>query len=285
MGTPNPDWRAALILGLVLLGACSSSPRGSEAPLSDLPPPTLDGKQLVAVGHDAGADLAATSSATSAIGAGPIGFAGMFDLVPWRDIVIDKGLLYQGFARGCAIDTVVGVRSFSLTIDALAYAHRERDGAVKVEYSFGFLLVDSIGGTPWVKNVVATAEGGKGEIEPVALTFGDLDALAAQAADDVAAGLRSVGAHTVHLTPHEREKRPESVLVVAFEDRLRAALLARGITLAGNAAYVVDIDAVKTGVAAATGTETYTFAADLSRAEQSVAFKRWSRSISRSGPR
>ncbi len=271
--------RPLLLLALLVLGAaCSSSPRGDEQPPAQLPPPRLTDDDFEKLGHDAGAALAATTTLSRTLGRGPIGWAHVANLIPWRELrdVNVLGVRYA-FEKGSGLATIEGVASYSLAVDVLAFAHRARDGAVRVEYSFDFLLVDDLGGTPWARCVTRELEGGKGEVETQTLSLHDLDALAAQCAQEVARELGALGSSNVFVNPCPRERRPETVLVVAFEDRLRVALLARGITPAGRSNYELDLRVEKRGIAPETGAETHDFNVDLSRAGAAVPFARWHR--------
>jgi len=278
--------RSFSIAALVLLGACAGGPREGDRPPSFLPPPRLDDSEFEKIGREAGEGLAAATTAVSALGKGPVRFAGTFNMIPSRELKeIDERALNAGFAAGSGVDMCVsGLTSFTLSVDVLTFVHRGHDNSVRVEYSFDFLLVDTIGGNPWARCVTRTVEGGRGDLVPQPLTLRDLDVLAAQGAQNVREGLVEMRTRSVHVVPRMREG-PGSAIVIAFEDRLRAALIERGMKLAGISDYVVDLEAGifepvdkrarAVRAAPETGAETYEFVVNLSHADSTVPFKPW----------
>ncbi len=279
-----PSLRSLTIATLLLLGACAGGPREGDRPPSFLPPPRLEDAEIEKVGRDAGAAL----GTMTAVLQGPVCFARVANMIGYRELKgIDARQLRAGFEAGSQLETVSGTGSFSLVVDALVFVHRAAEGAVKVEYSFDFLLLDRIGGNLWTRCLTRTAEGGRGELVPQSLKLHDLDLLAAQGATSVRDGLAIVGTMAVHLVPHEREGLASSI-VVAFEDRVRQALLERGVKLEGNAGYIVEVDAgpldhlartppweQRPDAKQVTGAEYYEFVVNLSSADAMVPFKPW----------
>jgi hypothetical protein len=257
-----------------------------------LPPPRLDDAEVEKVARDAGAALGTMTRTFN----GSVGFARVANMIGYRELKeIDIRRLRAGFEAGSQLETVTGAGSFSLVVDALAFVHRAAQGTVKVEYSFDFLLLDKIGGNLWTKCVTRSAEGGRGELVPQSLKLHELDLLAVQGAASVCDGLAVVGTRAVHLVPHERES-PSSSVVVAFEDRVRQALLERGVKLEGHASYIVEIDAGPLDRSARilstqraetqpeTGAEYWEFVVNLSSADATVPFKPWRQIKTTSGP-
>jgi hypothetical protein len=226
--------RRLVVLLLVLLGACAGGPRDGDREPSPLPPPRLEDAEVVGLAQKAAASAATVTTLMSVVGKGPLGHAIFSNLIPWRELsAIDEQLLYRGFARPLGVDVVYGVASTALAVDVMCFAHRAAGGAVSVEYSFDFLVLTPGDANPWTRCFVTTKEGGRGEVQTQALSFHDLDVCAAQAATAVTGWLREDGLDSVHVEATPRTKL--LAVTVAFEDRVRQALIERGITLVASA--------------------------------------------------
>jgi hypothetical protein len=273
--------RPALIVVLVLLAACSSSPREQDRPLTQQPPPRLEDQDLVLLAHKAGEDLAATTSVSSLVGKGPLGIARISNLIPWRELRdLGKEPIRSGFEGGCNVSTIGHVTTWSLAVDLVAFVHRASEGTVSVEYSIDFLLIDGEGGNPWTGVVTQTVSGGKGEVETQSLTLRDLDIKAEQAALAVDAWLKEIGTRQVHVFANSRE--PGMAPTIAFEDRLRKALVQKGLKLSGHSAYTVELEVSQEGIQRETGAERWKFVVELSRSGIAFPSQRWEKQMSRS---
>jgi hypothetical protein len=273
--------RSILVVLIVLLGACASGPRERDRPPSLLPPPRLEEQDLYSLAHQAGESLAATTTLTTSLGKGPLGISTFANLIPWRELrQVEKEPVRTGFQGGSTISTIGHVATWSLAVDALAFVHRASEGSVNVEYSLDFLLIDPEGGNPWTAVVTHTVHGGKGEVDTQALMLRDLDRQAEQAAIAISGWLKDLRVHAVHVFAHARE--PAMAPTVGFEDRLRRALVAHGVTLAGKCNYVVELDVSQDGIQRETGAEKWRFLAELFQGGKPFPDQRWEQYVTRS---